>query len=114
MRLLDLMGAGLALLVCGCAGGFSSTNCIGAALNVTPAVATVDHGAQAPSNQQTFTASRTPTNVSISSSCVFSNVISAVMWSSSDPVNVQLTSDPNTSTAVAACAPGLPVPQRLR
>ncbi len=112
MRVAELAGGGVALLLCGCAGANSPSisNCTVAVLTVTPSVATVDHGMQAPGNQQTFTATRVPTNQPVSSSCVSNNVISQVMWTSSDTVNVQLVSNPDTSTVTATCVGATAVP----
>jgi hypothetical protein len=58
--------------------------------------------ATAPGNQQEFTATAAASTLSGSQSCVLSNVISSVTWTSSDTVNVQLTS-PTYDQVVATC-----------
>jgi len=113
MRLLGLIAAGVSVLLCGCVGPSapSSTGCPTTfVMNVTPTAGSATHGAQAPGNQVTFTASDEIPGSPFPSKCVLSNVISEVMWTSSDTVNVQLTSDPDTSTVVATCVGATTVP----
>jgi hypothetical protein len=92
------------MLLTGCAvpGSVPATTCPTTfTLNVTPAAGAADHAAMAPGNQQQFVASATlPPTVQ---GCVYPQVISSVMWTSSDTVDIQLAANPQTSTVVATC-----------
>jgi hypothetical protein len=96
MRLLGLIAAEVALLVCGCAGasGPSSAGCpTSFVIDVTPAEGTADHMSAAPGNQVVFTDtgnSPTPGQPTGGTNCAYPQVVSTVTWKSSDSANVQL------------------------
>lgn len=86
------------LLASGCGGG--SLNCGG--ISVSPATATVNHGALPPANGQAFTATTNPCGTAKTAAAVDAD------WTVSDP-SVHLSPSPST-TVIATCTEALANP----
>ena len=91
-------------LLCGCAtapGGGSCT--VTTVLAVSPASGTADHSAAAPGNQQKFSAVESFS--SITSGCAVPLVVPVVYpaWTSSDPVDVTVSSAADSTNGLATC-----------
>src|ERR1700735_1619950 len=106
MRVLGLFVFGLAGLV-GCAAAPPPQSCPAEyELSVNPTAATADHSATAPGNQQKFTAYSSPTVVTGTGQCAESAVVAPVnaTWTSSDPLDVSVSSAPGATNGVAICS----------
>jgi hypothetical protein len=94
--------AGIAALLCGCATS-GSTNCtVTAVLGVQPSSATANHASVAPGNEQRFVATEHSTAVP---GCPIPLVVPVVYpaWTSSDPVDVTVSSAQDATNGLATC-----------
>jgi len=95
----------LAGALSGCAAGAGGTSgcTITTTLAVGPASGTADHSAAAPGNQQKFTA--TELSSSITPGCAVPAVVPIVYpaWTSSDPIDVTVSSAADSTNGLATC-----------
>ena len=106
MRGFGLFVFGLVGLV-GCASAPPPQSCPAQfELSVNPGTATADHSSTAPGNQQKFTAYSSPTVANASGQCAEPAVEAAVnaTWTSSDPLDVSVSSAPGATNGVAICS----------
>ncbi len=73
------------------------------AFNAGPASATADHAAAAPDNQQKFTATEAPAGTG--TGCILPTYIKVAQpnWTSSDPLNVSISSAKDLTNGTATC-----------
>jgi hypothetical protein len=100
------MKALLVLMLCtllGCAGGGNQSCVTQTVLSVGPTSGTADHSAAAPGNQQQFVA--TTSAGTSTPGCAVPLVIAQVnaSWTTSDPLDTQISSGPLPSNGLATC-----------
>jgi hypothetical protein len=109
MRVLAFVSIG-ALALAGCAASSGPTakldgGCPAAyELQISPTSATADHSASAPGNQQKFMAT-SPNIFATGNGCVESALLELVhpQWTSSDPLNVSVSSANDDTNGTATC-----------
>ena len=106
--LLSSLGlAGFTALLCGCAASGSSGCNITSVLEVTPSSATADHSAAAPGNEERFVATERSTSIpgcpvpAVAAITIVPVIYPA--WTSSDPVDVTVSSAPDATNGLATC-----------
>lgn len=96
---LSVVSSLLSIAVGGC-GGSGNNQCFIQSITVSPPSATADHAAASPGNQQQFAAfaSKVPQDCAVTQSN-----LTNVLWSVSDPVNVDIGATSGPSFGAATC-----------
>jgi hypothetical protein len=97
--------AGCCLMLSGrAAAGVSGAGCVeGIAFGTTPAVATADHSAAAPGNQQKFNAGIAPTVTGTGCALPAWQETAMPTWTNPDPLDISISSAPDETNGTAIC-----------